>query len=234
MARTIVIGDLHGCYEEALELLDRVGLTSDDRVIFAGDLIDRGPFPRECVELAMQHESILGNHEEKHLQQRRRKLEDLSPDHARTRSLLGNEHLDWFMKLPKVLWLPEHGAAVVHAGAYPGVPLKDQDPYHLLHIQNIREPERKSWWPSKAPEDSSFWANAWRGPERVIFGHTVLDNPYVGEHAVGIDSGCAHGGALTAVVLPSWEVVSVPSRQPKGRVGSVAKYAVLPGSHCYS
>ena len=45
-ARTIVIGDLHGCYDEAIELLTKVGATSSDRVIFAGDLVDRGPNPR--------------------------------------------------------------------------------------------------------------------------------------------------------------------------------------------
>ena len=55
MSRTIVIGDLHGCHDEALDLLDALHVTSSDRVIFAGDLVDRGPKPRECVELAMKH-----------------------------------------------------------------------------------------------------------------------------------------------------------------------------------
>jgi hypothetical protein len=62
-----VIGDLHGCQDEALELLDSLAVTVNDRVIFAGDLVDRGPKRRECVELAMRHSRILGNHEEKHL-----------------------------------------------------------------------------------------------------------------------------------------------------------------------
>src|SRR5262245_42621663 len=62
MSRVIVIGDLHGCYDEAIELLDRVAACASDRVVFAGDLVDRGPKRRECVELAMRHESILGNH----------------------------------------------------------------------------------------------------------------------------------------------------------------------------
>ena len=48
--RTIVIGDLHGCQDEALELLDSLAVTVKDRVIFAGDLVDRGPKRRECVE----------------------------------------------------------------------------------------------------------------------------------------------------------------------------------------
>lgn len=227
MRRTIVIADLHGCFEEALDLFDRVGVSAGDRVIFAGDLVDRGPRPRECVELAMRHESVLGNHEEKHLQQRRRSDDALTPDHLRTRRALGDEHYAWFATLPKYVLLPEHGAAIVHAGALPGIAIASQDPYHLLHAQCVRPPERKSYWPSKAPETHTFWTNHWRGPERVIFGHTVLDRPLVSEHAVGIDTGCVHGGGLTCVVLPTWEIVTVPSRGAKhGRASGVAAYPV--------
>lgn len=234
MNRTIVIGDLHGCHDEALDLFERAAVTADDRVIFAGDLVDRGPKPRECVELAMLHESVIGNHEEKHLQQRKRRSEDLVPDHARTRSLLGDEHYRYFSRLPYVIRLPEHGAAVVHAGAYPGRALGEQEPYHLLHIQCVSPPERKSYWPSKAPETHRFWANDWLGPERLIFGHTVLDRPFVGAHAVGIDGGAAHGGELRAVILPSWEIVSVPSRQTPRGPTRVPRFEVLPGARCYS
>jgi diadenosine tetraphosphatase ApaH/serine/threonine PP2A family protein phosphatase len=212
-SRTIVIGDLHGCHDEAVTLLDRVAACASDRVIFLGDLVDRGPKRRECVELAMRHESILGNHEEKHVQQRRRPDERLSPDHLATRRALDPEHIDWFATLPVYLRLPEYGAALVHAGAMPDVPLGHQDPYHLLHAQCIRPPERKSYWPSKAPVDYRFWTNFWRGPERLIFGHSVLDAPLVTEHAVGIDTGCVYGLSLTAVVLPDWEIVSVPARR---------------------
>ena len=210
--RTIVIGDLHGCYDEAVELLDKVGATASDRIIFAGDLVDRGPKRRECVELAMRHEAILGNHEETHLQQRRRADERLHPDHLGTRRVLEPEHYDWMARLPRYLRLPEHNAIVVHAGMLPDIPVEKQDPYHLLHAQCIRPPATKSYWPSKAPEGWTFWTHHWKGPERVIFGHTVFDAPLVTEHAVGIDTGCVYGRSLTAVVLPSWEFVSVPAR----------------------
>jgi len=234
MQRTIVIGDLHGCFTEALELLDRLALAKSNRVIFAGDLVDRGPEPRACVELAMRHECILGNHEEKHLQQRKRKDEDLSPDHLRTRRALSAEHYAYFEKLPTFIRLPEHGAVVVHAGVMPNVAIEAQDPYHLLHAQCIHPPERKSFWPSKAPATHTFWTNHWRGPERVIFGHTVLDVPLVSEHAVGIDTGCCFGGPLTAVVLPDWQIVSVPSRQPKRADKSVARFRVHEGVQAFS
>ena len=89
-------------------------------------------------------------------------------------------------------------------------------------------------WPSKAPRTHTFWTNHWRGPERVIFGHTVLDKPLVTAHAVGIDTGCVYGGPLTAVVLPKWELVSVPSSQQAGRWGSRAKFRVHGDVSCYS
>jgi diadenosine tetraphosphatase ApaH/serine/threonine PP2A family protein phosphatase len=235
-ARTIVIGDLHGCHEEALDLLDRLAVTSSDRVIFAGDLVDRGPKRRECVELAMRHSAVLGNHEERHLMERRRPLEKLKPDHADTRRVLEDAHLDWFASLPLFVRIPEANAVVVHAGLVPGVAVEAQLPHTLLHAQCIQPPSAKSFWPSKAPAGFTFWTNHWRGPERVVFGHTVLDRPLVSEWAVGIDTGCVHGGNLTAVVLPEWRIVSVPARRdyfgPKG--DGPPRYPVMDGVSTYS
>lgn len=224
--RIIVIGDLHGCYDEALELLDKVAATSSDRVIFAGDLIDRGPKRRECVELAMKHECILGNHEERYIHQRRSPDERLLPDHLETRRALDPEHLAYFQTLPLVIRLPEHGAAVVHAGAFPGVPLEEQEHSHLLHAQCLQPPARRSYWPSKAPAGFTFWTNHWKGPERLIFGHTVVDKPLVSEWAVGIDTGCVYGRSLTALVLPDWEIVSVLARRQYKGGKEVATYRI--------
>ena len=236
MKRTIVVGDLHGCHDEAVELLDRLAVTSNDRVIFTGDLIDRGPQRRECVELAMRHECILGNHEDKHLRNRHRDIASLLPDHAETRRVLEDRHLDYFASLPGYIRIPEANAVVVHAGVFPGIAIEEQPAYVLLHGQCIRPPETKSYWPSKAPAGWTFWANHWKGPERIIFGHTVLTRPLDTPLAVGIDTGCVHGRELTAVVLPEWRFVSVPARKPhwEKRGGGVASYPVMDGVNCFS
>jgi hypothetical protein len=226
MARTIVIGDLHGCHDEAVALLDRLAVSTSDRVIFAGDLVDRGPDPRGCVELAMRHECVLGNHEEKHLQQRHRAAEKLSPDHQKTRDALEERHFAYFASLPTFIRLPEFGAAVVHAGAFPGVPLEQQSQYHLCHLQHLKPPAPKSYWPSKAPADTRFWTHFWTGPERLIFGHSVLDRPLVTEWAVGVDTGAVFGRGLTALVLPDWELVTVPSRDWSGGKKTLPAYPV--------
>jgi serine/threonine protein phosphatase 1 len=232
--RTIIIGDLHGCYEEALDLLDAASVSESDRVVFVGDLVDRGPKPRECVELAMRHECVRGNHEDKHLAMRRRPDDSLLPDHLRTRRALDAAHYDYFARLPTFLLLPEYDAAVIHAGALPGKPIASQDPYHLMHAQCVAPPDRKSFWPSKAPASHTFWTRHWKGPERAIFGHTVLDRPLVTEHAVGIDTGCVYGHSLTAVILPEWRIVSVPSRQAKRAEKRIATYELDGGARGFS
>jgi hypothetical protein len=221
MQRTIIIGDLHGCYDEAVALLRNLNAQPSDRVIFVGDLVDRGPKPKECIELAMQHECVLGNHEEKHLQKP---------------SIGGFEdrHYEYFAKLPLMIRLPEVNAAVVHAGAYPNVPLDTQQQYHLLHVQCIKPPAKKSFWPSKAPADHVFWTNLWKGPERIVFGHSVVSAPLVSEHAVGLDTGAVYGHGLTALVLPQWELVTVPSPDYMNGKKSVASYPVHGEISAYS
>lgn len=234
MARTIVIGDLHGCADAATSLLDRLQVSASDRIIFVGDLVDRGPQPRESVELAMKYECVLGNHEEKHLQQRRRVAEKLSPDHLTTRNALDDAHYAFFARLPHFIRLPEFGAAVVHAGCFPGVPLEQQSTHHLLHLQHINPPATKSFWPSKAPADHQFWTNFWEGPERIIFGHSVLDRPLVTKWAVGVDTGAVFGRGLTALVLPDWELVTLPTRDHSGGKKTLARYDVQDGVKAFS
>jgi len=233
--RTIVIGDLHGCYEEAVELLKACNTRAEDQVIFLGDLIDRGPENGRCVDLAMHRERVqgkpacvLGNHEEKHVfyQDTSRKKGFVKinvPNHVATREQLKPEHYDYFRRLPKYIRLPENNAVCVHAGVYPNRPIEKQADKHLLHAQMIRPYDsdgnptfnESTVWSSRVPagEDNwKFWTNFWTGPERVIFGHSVLNKPLVTEHAVGIDGGACFGRELWALVLPDWEIVSVKAK----------------------
>ncbi len=44
------------------------------------------------------------------------------------------------------------------------------------------------------------------------FGHTVMDRALVTPHAVGADGGCCFGEELRCVIIPDWEIVTVPSQ----------------------
>ena len=72
MQRIFAVGDIHGCYDRLLALLDRIPLDwSRDQLVFMGDYIDRGPQSFEVVEhligLQELHPDIVflkGNHEQ--------------------------------------------------------------------------------------------------------------------------------------------------------------------------
>lgn len=238
--RVIVVGDLQGCHKEAIALLDKCEATASDHVIFAGDMVDRGPESGKCVDLAMERErvqgkpaAVLGNHEDRHLSYRALELTGLDPgvrveSHVATRKQLRAEHYEYLATLPLHIRLPEHDAVVVHAGLFPGVPLEEQDRHHLLHIQMInpdvgyddsgnRVVDKRTMWPSRCPDHWRFWTNLYDGPERVIFGHSVFDTPLVTGKVFGIDGGACFGRQLHALILPEWRIVSVDAATDHGQ-----------------
>lgn len=252
MRRTIVIGDVHGCYTEAVKLLELCNVTSDDRVIFIGDLVDRGPDSAKCVELAMSYErpgepaAVLGNHEDVHLTYRDQEERGFVPvvtskTHEETRRQLVGTHYNYLRTLPLFIRLPEYNAAVVHAGVFPNRTLEEQKREHLLHAQMICPwYGEATMWPGTCPHTWKFWTHYWTGPERIIFGHSNLDEPLVTDKVVGIDGGVCFGGYLRAVILPTWEIVSVPGlanhgKGSRGRNGPpIQKYLIHGNVSTYS
>ena len=51
--RLIAIGDIHGCYEELIDLLQLVQPTPKDCLVFLGDLVDRGPDSGPVLDYVM-------------------------------------------------------------------------------------------------------------------------------------------------------------------------------------
>ena len=60
---TYVIGDVHGFYDTMVDLTRQ--LPADSRIIFVGDLIDRGPDSAKVVQYVREkrYECVKGNHE---------------------------------------------------------------------------------------------------------------------------------------------------------------------------
>lgn len=72
--RLFAIGDIHGNLEALSTLIDSLDLQEEDRLIFLGDYVDRGPDSRAVIDYLIALEKkyhchfILGNHEEIMLQ----------------------------------------------------------------------------------------------------------------------------------------------------------------------
>ncbi len=249
--KTIIIGDLHGCYRDTIELLKECDYSMRDRVIFLGDLIDRGPDNDKCVDLAMQLQEIqqfpscvMGNHEEKHLfvqdyVEKHRKLPEFlkNPEDNRlkARNQLSKRHFEFFKQMPTYLELPEYNTICVHAGMYPGRTPEQQLKKHLLHIQTMRLGDDATYWASRAPDHTwKYWTNYWNGPQRVVFGHSVLTKPLHTDKLVGLDGGAVFGLTLNALVLPDNKIVTIQSKMPKTDRANMPKYLVQDDIYVFS
>ncbi len=212
--RTVIVGDVHGCYREVAELLERVGLGSGDRLFFVGDLIARGPASRDVLRLARElgARSVRGNHEQRLLEARRRALSGrrprLSSPHYHVYKTLEEPDWAWLDSLPLTIQLPEHGLCIVHGGVVPGLPVERQPPEALLWMRGIDEagaPSR-SW-------DCEPWARHYSGEPHVVFGHNSRAGLQLYPCATGLDTGCVYGHSLSALVLgPGQGVPEPPTR----------------------
>ncbi len=226
MGRTVWIGDVHGCADELEELLGVVGVTKEDRVVFVGDLVARGPDSVRVLRIARELGALVvrGNHEHRVLVAHQAVLRGepqprLGPAHQRLLTELGPEEWAQLEAMPLSLEFPEHGVRVVHAGVAPSVPFEEQQPWTLLHIRSLTS--------LGSPSDRFSpvsWAEAYEGPPHVVFGHNAQAGLQTFRAATGLDTACVYGGELSALVLAAGQappemhlrrdaIVSVPARE---------------------
>lgn len=63
---TYLMSDIHGCYEQYRELLQKINFTAEDELYVLGDAVDRGPEPIKVLLDLMSRENvsfIMGNHD---------------------------------------------------------------------------------------------------------------------------------------------------------------------------
>lgn len=172
-----VVGDVHGCLSELRRLWERLAPGPSDYVVFVGDLVRKGPNSRGVVEFVAARDnavSVRGNNEAKVLRG------EVAPEWAEAVE-------DVLASFPlAVSW---NRSMAVHGGVHPEWPLSEHEPDDILEMRAV--PRGNSY-------DGPFWFESYEGGPRVFFGHTVLASPYASEWAVGLDTGCVYGGALTA------------------------------------
>jgi len=207
--RTIIIGDIHGCYDELCELLDRVGPVAGDRVISVGDLIVKGEKNREVLDLFSVDErfsAVIGNHDRALLRYWRGEAVKLKESQERTRVELEPDrerYSAYLNSLPYMIDLGTH--LVVHAGVRPGVALKDQAAEDLTELRTLGE--------DRTSRVGLPWYEVYDGDKIVLFGHWPASQPRRAPRAIGLDTGCVYGYQLTAYIIEADDFISVKARR---------------------
>ena len=211
--KILVIGDIHGCYAEMTELIEKAGLTGEDKIVALGDIVDRGPDSLSVIDFFSSHPNrycVLGNHEAKHVKIASRDTRP-SPAQIITKGKISAEKysqiISFFSTLPAYIELPE--SLLIHAYLEPGIDLENQRK-HILTGTLSADIFIKKTYPKP-------WYEYYNGEKPVIAGHhdysgkgepTVIhDKVYL------IDTGCCYGRNLTGLVLPDFKLFSVKGRK---------------------
>ncbi len=209
MARTIVVGDIHGCYDELVELLERGDLASDDHVVSVGDLIVKGPKNKEVLDLFSndpRFSSVIGNHDLRVLSFWKGEDVFLKDSHKQVCLDLESErgrYAAYLDSLPYMLNLNSH--VVVHAGVRPGIPLANQSPQDLIELRTLGD--------DRTSREGIPWYEQYDGGPTILFGHWPFPEPRKSRNAIGLDTGCVYGHQLSAYVLESNDFIQVCARQ---------------------
>jgi len=233
-----IVGDVHGCFEEFCLLLDKLGydinykeLEKDSfyavhpeerKLIFVGDLVDKGPntpssihLCMELVRVGMAH-CVLGNHEAKLL--KKLKGRNVTLNHGLDKSIAQFEKVtpdlkakivDFMEQLPHHLVFDNGNLVVAHAGIQEAMILRDSggikafclygETTGKLDVDGL--PERKNW------------ARNYSGEPTVVHGHVPVKDLQWQNNVLDIDTGCVYGGSLTALRYPEMELISIPAKE---------------------
>lgn len=226
-----IIGDVHGCFDELLALLDKLGYNIDPadftvtppqgrKAVFLGDLVDRGPDTPGVLRIvkgmvdAGTALCVVGNHENKLV----RKLSgrDVQMTHGLPETLeqLAEEPLEFTEATRAFLdglishYVLDGGKLVVaHAGLI--------EAYQGRASGRVRD---FALYGETTGETDEFglpvrydWASDYRGEACVVYGHTPVTEPIWVNRTLCIDTGCVFGGRLSALRYPENEIVFVSS-----------------------
>ncbi len=130
---TYAIGDVHSCFHELKALLNKIAFNASvDTLYFTGDLIGRGPYAEETLDLILDLSnkgvafSVMGNHELFYLAVFLGIFQDKKK--AAISSLLNskrkNEFYNFIVNRPFLILNKELNFLISHAGIYPKWDLK--------------------------------------------------------------------------------------------------------------
>ena len=228
-----IIGDVHGCHAELVDLLRQIGYAvADDgvtvtppdgrRAVFVGDYGDRGPETpgvlRLVIAMAEAGTAIClpGNHDVKLVRKLKGRdvqitygLADTLQQLEREPEEFRNQVRDFLDRLVSHVVLDDGALVVAHAGM--------KQSYQGRSSGRVRD---FALFGETTGETDEFglpvrleWARDYRGAAAVVYGHTPVAEPEWVNNTLNIDTGCVFGGRLTALRWPERELVSVPAQK---------------------
>ncbi|MET3575675.1 bis(5'-nucleosyl)-tetraphosphatase PrpE [Bhargavaea ullalensis] len=232
-----IFGDVHGCFDEFMELFGKLGYRMENgrpahpdgrKPAFVGDVTDRGPKSVEMMKFlfTLQDAGELiyspGNHCNKLYRymlgnnvQLKHGLEttvaELDGLPGKEREHIRRRFIRLYESLPLYRQLDGGKLIIAHAGI--SRDLIGRTSGSRLKSFVLYGDTTGETLPDGRPVRRD-WAKQYHGEAFIVYGHTPVRDCRFVNNTVNIDTGCVFGGKLTALRYPEKTAVSVPSRQP--------------------
>ena len=171
------IGDVQGCYDELIKMLDRVQFDpAVDQIWLAGDLVNRGPKSVEVLRLARQLGdsciSVLGNHD-LHLLANAAGVVEFHHHMDTIQAVLDapdcDELMDWLRQQPLFYHDPNLQFSMVHAGLPPEWTV-DEALIRAEEVQSaINSDDWRDFFEHMYGNKPKRWSPALKGWDRLRF-----------------------------------------------------------------
>lgn len=232
-----IIGDVHGCYDELMALIAKLGYVRQKagdvylhpegrRLISVGDVADKGWQNVDCLNFWLNQVEnggafwVHGNHCNKlyryflgnrvHLSHGlENTVAELERLTKEERMLLRSRYLHCYESQSYYLLLDKKRLAVVHGGLPAASIGKFSNKIRAVCLYG----ETTGCFDANGKPERFDWAAEYDGAPFVVYGHTVAEKPAIINHTVDIDQGCVHGGFLTALRYPEMEFVQVRGKK---------------------
>lgn len=229
-----IVGDVHGCIDELLDLMAKLGYRVERRpsdfavtppagrrLVFVGDLVNRGPATPDVLRLAIsmvragQALSVAGNQDVKLAraitgQDRKvtsgveRSLLELDCEPVRFQA----DAAEFLLALPGHAVLDRGNLVLAHAGLKERLHGSDSEKARKLAVNGQTTGKTDEY----GVPIRYNWAKDYRGNALVVYGHTPVAEPLWLNNTVDIDTGCVYGGYLTALRYPEREMLQVAAK----------------------
>ena len=218
-----IIGDVHGCYKTLLALIEQFPNKQNSKIVFVGDLIDKGANSCEVIEFVKNnnYDCVIGNHDEMMILyseylENDRQHEDLKYWLFRCG---GEATLNSYSSIQKFYEHIEYLKGLPHYIEYQDYKTEDNRYLVVSHstvgkMWNLRNSINKD----DVEEFNEFvkwsrWKNFDNEDIFNVYGHTIFQEPLLNDYSCGIDLGCSYqkkeklpNPRLCALEFPSMKI----------------------------
>ena len=240
MSRTIFVWDIHWCFDEFLELLEKINFDyENDSLYLTGDLINKWPKWYELIDFLVNRpkiKSVIWNNEVNFLRyiaglQDLNRIAGWEQDFRIIEGLCGNKNIENFQTLIKKGLFDK--TYQKHNPLFEEY-LKKFSDKHIEYILNLPlYVEAENWillhWglvPGKKLEEHHIdeitrirqynwkpWYEFYTWNKTVIYWHWAADGLRIRKNTKWLDSWCVYGKRLTAYIWETQEIVQVSAKK---------------------